>query len=151
MVSLDDDERREELWYAESRTPKEEMELQRLLLEYRGQLRRLRKLTEKQADDLAWIFSNPPEERMEELRVKADWERALLLGGALRRSASGTVGPGPYHHLREDYEANRQDILDKRLRILASTGRVVPPIVEEGVPCQVRGPKLEERMDRRRT
>ena len=108
------------------------MELQRLLVSYRTRLRRMRVLNKRQRDDLAWIESRPPEERMAELRAEADWERVLLQGDALRRSANGTVGPGPYFHLVEDYEANRRDILERRLRISVSTGKVVPPIIEDG-------------------
>ena len=148
VINLDDDERREELWSARKRSSQEEMELQRLLLDYRGQLKRMRHLSNKQREDLEWITANPPEDRMEELRIEADWERILLQGGALRRSANGTIGPGPYHHLKEDYEANKQDLLDKKMRISASTGRVVPPIVDES--AKIDGAETNaEKMSRR--
>ena len=132
VVSVDEDERREELWVSDTRTNKEEVELQRLLVSYRTKLRRMRVLNSRQREDLAWIEARPPETRMAELRVEADWERALLQGGAFRRSANGTIGPGPYHHLIEDYEANQKDILERRMRISTTTGKVVPPIVEDG-------------------
>ena len=69
---------------------------------------------------------------MEKLRLNFEWERILIRGSALARSANGTVGPGPRHHLIRDYEANKQDMLDQRLRISTKTGQIVPWTYEPG-------------------
>ena len=50
----------------------------------------------------------------------------------VRRSANGTIGPGPRFHLIRDYEASKQEMLDKRMRISVTTGQVVPWTYDPG-------------------
>ena len=127
-----EDRRRNDLWYRRNISTEEDIELQHLLVNYRSELERMRRLSKEQREDLEWIEDNSPEERMEMLREKADWDRVMLSCGALARSANGTIGPGPRHSKMKDYEANKSDILSGRLWISSSSGRIYPSTGKDG-------------------
>ena len=120
------DKRRALLWSKSHLSLDEDIELQQLLISYRRKIEQMAKPNQDAKADLAYILSNPPEERLRSLRVRKNWERFLTLAGALRFSANGTIGPGPRYYKLEEYEANKPDILAGRLRISSSTGKVIP-------------------------
>ena len=125
-----------------------------MLVDYRNRLERIRSPSTRQKEDLCWIRANPPEDKMEELRLKFEWDRILIRGGALAKSANGTVGPGPRFHLIRDYEANKQDMMDKMLRISVTTGQIVPwtyPPDQEIPSLPPREPLTRREVENRKT
>ena len=121
------------------------------MIEYRRKLEKLKTLDCDQRADLAWILDHTPEDRLRRLRVRKNWERILTDAGALRFSRNGTVGPGPRYYKIEEYEASKPDILAGRLRISASTGKVIPVEDRQAPPPPRRAPLTHrETEDRRR-
>ena len=123
--------RREELWSKGEVTAEEDQELQTLLIRYKAELERIRRLSSEQQEDLKWLRANPPDVRLTQLRKDFEWTKLMVENGVLLENGAGQRSPGPNHSRLRDYEVNKDGLLSKRLRI-SSQGLVKPVLLEGG-------------------